>query len=187
MVPTLIAAVVSFLATNIDDILLITFFFGNRVPTSRVVTGQFLGFAALVLCSLLGYVIRFAVPQSWIGLLGIIPILIGLKKLTEINRQTGEDETIPPNFSVSSIAAVTFSNGGDNVGIYTPQFATLDFRHLLVTIITFFILLAAWCALGYFLGNLKLIRRLIERYGTILVPFALIGLGVFIIVHSRTL
>lgn len=187
MLPTVLAAIVSFVATNIDDILLLTFFFGNRVPASRVVIGQFLGFTALVLCSLLGYVIRFALPESWIGLLGIIPIVIGIKKLIDLRRAEEGDEKIRPEFAVTAIAAVTFSNGGDNIGIYAPLFASLDLRHLLVTVITFFLLLAIWCLVGYFLGNLAFIRKLIERYGKIVVPFALIGLGIFILVHAGTL
>ena len=134
--------------------------------------------------SLVGFAARFAVPASWISLLGIVPILIGIKKLTEL-RQKGEPEpTTMRGFSTLSVAAVTFSNGGDNIGIYTPLFASVDLHRLLVTLVVFFLLLVLWCLLGYFLGNISTVRRVIERYGHALVPFVLMGLGIFILVHS---
>src|SRR4029077_21007328 len=46
------------------------------------------------------------------------------------------------------VAAVTFANGGGNIGIYAPLFATSDATHLTVTVLTFYVLLAIWCFLG---------------------------------------
>jgi cadmium resistance protein CadD (predicted permease) len=41
------ASVTTFAATNIDDIVLLTFFFARRVPTRNIVAGQYLGFLRL--------------------------------------------------------------------------------------------------------------------------------------------
>ena len=185
MVTTLIAAVVSFVATNIDDILILTFLFGHGVSPWRVTAGQFLGFGWLVAISLIGYFARMAVPSSWLALLGILPIVIGIKKLIELRQDNESEEPHSTRLSTLSIAAITFSNGGDNIGIYVPLFSSLVLTQLIVTMVVFFVLLAAWCVAGYFLGNIPLVRRSILRYGHMLVPFALIALGIFIIMHLR--
>ena len=65
------------------------------------------------------------------GLLGIAPIVIGIKKLVtfrkknEFNsksKETAQDKK-KNNLTFAAVAAVTFSNGGDNIGVYTPLFA----------------------------------------------------------------
>jgi cadmium resistance protein CadD (predicted permease) len=48
----LAASVTTFAATNLDDLFLLTLFFARRVPTRRIVVGQYLGFAAIVLMSM---------------------------------------------------------------------------------------------------------------------------------------
>jgi cadmium resistance protein CadD (predicted permease) len=44
----LAASMTTFVATNVDDIFLLTVFFVRRVPTRRIVAGPDLGFAARV-------------------------------------------------------------------------------------------------------------------------------------------
>ena len=187
MLATLATAVIAFAATNIDDIFLLTFFFGQGLRLPQVVAGQYLGFTALIIVSLIGYLSRFLVPESWIGLLGFVPIFIGAKKLWELTHRKNDNLNVNRSASVFTIAAVTVSNGGDNIGIYAPLFATSDFVALIITLGVFFVLLATWCAGGYVLGRLPIVRKSIDLYGHIIVPFILIGLGIYILLHSGTL
>ena len=186
MLSTIATAFLSFAATNIDDIFLLTIFFGQRVRPGKVVVGQYLGFIALVVVSLSGYFLRFVVPETWIGILGLLPIVIGLRKLW-VSRRDELGQTTGLDTSILTVAAVTFSNGGDNIGIYVPLFAASDFGRLVITVSVFLILLAVWCLVGYFLGGLPIVRKSIERYGRIIVPVVLIGLGIKIIIDSGTL
>ena len=187
LIPIVGRAIVAFVATNIDDIFILTLFFAQRnLKRWHVVVGQYLGLAALVAISLSGYFARLIIPKTWIGLLGLAPIAIGLKQLfdwsqgkeTDTDRQTHAA-------SVLSVSAVTFANGGDNIGIYVPLFANSDTQTLILTLITFAVLMAIWCGLGYYAGRHPAVERIVERYGHIIVPFVLIGLGVYIIVESR--
>lgn len=192
--PQLLKAVITgsiaFAATNIDDIFVLTLFFAQK--TSRrlyVVVGQYLGFAALVAVSLVGYFAHFIVPREWIGLLGIVPIVIGVKKLIEWKRAKGQNNSSPEKpagVSVFTVAAVTFANGGDNIGIYTPLFAASDAAQLGVILAVFFVLIAVWCVVGYHLGSHHSVGRALDRYGHVIVPFVLIGLGVYIMYESDT-
>lgn len=180
-------AIVAFAATNIDDIFVLTLFFAQKnLRRWHVVVGQYLGLAGLITISLVGYFARLIIPQTWIGLLGLAPIAIGIKKLMDWQREK-ENDTATQNHtaSVFTVATVTFANGGDNIGIYVPLFANSDAPALFITLITFAALIAVWCVVGYYVGNHPAVNRIVDRYGHILVPFVLIGLGIYIILDSR--
>jgi cadmium resistance transport/sequestration family protein len=184
----LATAVIAFAATNIDDIFVLTLFFAQKKMRAwHVVTGQYLGFAALVAVSLIGYFARFIASRQWIGLLGLVPIAIGVKKIIEWRQGKGADREKPAGASVLTVAAVTVANGGDNIGIYTPLFASSEAAQLIVMLSVFFVLIGVWCVVGYFLGNHPAVGHVLELYGHVIVPFVLIGLGIYIILESGTL
>jgi cadmium resistance transport/sequestration family protein len=180
-------AVVAFAATNIDDVFVLTLFFAQKnLKRWHVVVGQYVGLAGLITISLAGYFSRLFIPLNWIGLLGMATIGIGIKMLIDWKRGNDQLQDNRPNAaSVLTVAAVTFANGGDNIGIYVPLFASSDLSALLITLITFAVLIAAWCVAAYYLGNHPAVKRIVDRYGHILVPFVLIGLGIYIIASSR--
>lgn len=126
--------VAAFVATNIDDLLILMAFFANRrFPAYQIVLGQYVGMGLLVTVSLLGLLIALVVPSNLIGLIGLIPIAIGIKELHEL-RKNDEDDEEPHSKLLQSkkiltylpfltVAAVTFS-GGEEIGIYASVFAT---------------------------------------------------------------
>lgn len=114
----------AFIATNIDDIFVLMIFFSNSTfQKGQIVVGQFLGIGLLVALSTLGALLSLVIPQSLIGLLGLIPITIGIIRLTKLSKRN-ISEFEQPNQLVAKwnhitttfmVAAVTFSNGGDNI------------------------------------------------------------------------
>lgn len=85
------------------------------------------------------------------------------------------------------MAVVSFANGGDNIGIYTPLFSSQSVLELVATVAVFLILVARWCVLGYRLAHYPAVDRAMLRYGHLVVPFVMIGLGIYIILESATL
>ncbi len=191
----------AFTATNLDDILILLLFFSqvNAVFRRRhIVFGQFLGFSALVLASLPGFFGSLIFPPDWIGMLGLLPIAIGLSRL--LNPETDDSEaeaeleqsenSFFSNFlspQTYSVAAVTVANGGDNIGIYVPLFASNTLESLAVILAVFFAMVGVWCYAAYRLIQMRAIADTLTRYGNQLVPFVLIGLGMAILVKSGTL
>lgn len=180
-------AIVAFAATNVDDIFVLSLFFAQKnLKRWHVVAGQYLGLGGLIAVSLIGYFARLIIPQTWIGMLGLAPIAIGIKKLNDWKQgKETNTETKTHAASVFTVAAVTFANGGDNIGIYVPLFANSDATALLITLITFGVLVAVWCVVGYYVGTHPSVNRVVDHYGHILVPFVLIALGIYIILDSR--
>lgn len=194
--------ITAFTATNIDDIVILTLFFSQINATLRrrhILVGQYLGFSALIIASLPGFFGGLIVPQSWIRLLGLMPIIIGFISLLKREDDASavvEEETKPSHPSAIAsflspqtynIAAVAFANGSDNVSVYMPLFANCELESLLVIISVFFALVGVWCYAAYKLTKLPAIAQFLTENGSNFVPYILIGLGVFIVMENLTL
>lgn len=191
----------AFTATNLDDIIILMLLFsqvGTAFRRRHIVAGQYLGFGALVLISLSGFFGSLLFPRPWIGLLGVLPIVIGLSQLlsADDDEEDSETDSLPSSVApgmgllspqTASVAAITIANGGDNVGIYMPMFASTDALGLGITLAIFFGLVGVWCGAAYRLTQVGAIAELLTRYGNYLVPFVLMGLGVLILIDSHTL
>jgi len=206
---TILSALGSFIVTNVDDIFVLMLLFsqaraqaqssnggvanmesnGNSIYPRDIVIGQYLGFALLVLISLLATFGVTLIPDQWVGLLGLIPIYLGVKLFIK-----GEDEDEGNILSslnkfnkfYLSVAFITFANGGDNIGIYVPFFSTLDNNQLIITVVTFFIMVAVWCFIGYRLARFRYVSETLEKYGRWIIPIVFIGLGIYIMVENET-
>jgi cadmium resistance transport/sequestration family protein len=197
IIGTVAIAVTAFTATNIDDILILTIFFAqvdSKFRPRHILIGQYLGFALLILASLPGYFGGLIIDHKWIGLLGLLPIAIGIKHLFQKNEEVtvqtcaiseqGKLPLIAPQ--TYHVAAVTFANGGDNIGIYIPLFASSNAVSLSITIATFLVMIAVWCYAAYQFSTHPAIAKFLSQYSDAIVPFVLIALGVYILYESKT-
>ena len=183
----ILGAVIAFTATNIDDLFMLVFFFGNKnFKNSHVVVGQYLGVISLILISSIGYFFKFIIPPSLISLLGIFPILIGIKELIKLKTYKKSDElnqdTEFKRSSIFQVAIITISNGGDNIGIYMPLFASISFSEIITAVFIFMIMIGIWCFISHSLVNHILLSDKIEKYGHIIFPFVLIAIGIYILI-----
>jgi cadmium resistance protein CadD (predicted permease) len=199
-----ITAVTAFVATNVDDLLLLVLFLSQRNRNFRlrhIVAGQYLGFLALVAVSLLGFAGGLAVPKSCRGLAGFVTMGFGDYRLIvgyrdKTSSVAAKMEHLPPPPSVFHglfnpktylVAVATISYGSDNVATYVPLFANANAKELAVMIGIFLCLLAVWCLLAYKLTHHPTATQVLERYGHIFVPLILIGLGLYILLANGTL
>jgi cadmium resistance protein CadD (predicted permease) len=185
--------IAAFAATNIDDIFVLMIFFSSLTfPVRHIVLGQYIGIGLLISISAIGSLIALVVPTHIIGLMGIIPIAIGVKNLIEIrkknnsdSRQIAQDIKKRSYLSFLSVAAVTFSNGGDNIGVYVPLFSKYNTVSQITTFMTVFLAMTAvWCIAAYYFVNHPLVASRIRHIGSILLPFVLVGLGIYIVIES---
>jgi len=188
----LVAAIGVFAATDIDDLLLVMAYFADPGIRRRdVVLGQFLGIGALVAASVLAAVGALFVPEGWTALLGVVPVAIGVQRWRKARRgENASDEDALPSTRARSeilaIAGVTIANGGDNLGVYIPLFAS-DPHRIPFFAAAFAVLTAVWCALAYWLVHHPTLGAAIRRHGQRALPFVLIGLGVYILLGARVL
>lgn len=184
--------IAAFVATNIDDIFILMMFFSSLTfPVRQVILGQFIGIILLIAISALGSLIALVVPTYVIGLMGIAPMAIGIKNLIQVRKKDNSPSRQVVEYkdrsslSFLAVATVTFSNGGDNIGVYVPLFSKYDSLSQITTLTAVFIAMTAvWCITSYYFVNHPLVASKIRHIGNIILPFVLIGLGIYILTES---
>ena len=178
----------AFVASNIDDTFILIVLFSTVAFQARhVFAGQFLGIAVLIIISALGSLIALVVPPFFIGLMGTIPIGIGIHRLIELRHGEERNKEMglinkKSNLPFLAVAAITVSNGGDDIGVFTPLFAKYNAAHEVTALVTILMAMTfVWCIVTYYFVNHPAVANRIKRLGNILTPFVLIGLGVYIL------
>jgi cadmium resistance protein CadD (predicted permease) len=184
-----------FAITNVDDIVVLSLFFGRGAgrhgAATRIVTGQYLGFTAILAITVSAAYGATFLPESAIAYLGLLPLALGLWGAWQAWRQHRQDDSgeQPPESKQDGpkalqVAAVTFANGSDNIGVYLPVFAKAGVGGITVYVAVFLVLVGVWCAAGRFFATRSAIAKVIGRWGYILHPFVLIALGLFILIQG---
>jgi cadmium resistance protein CadD (predicted permease) len=183
-----------FAITNVDDLVVLALFFargaGQPGCARRVVAGQYLGFTAILAAAVAAAVGAAFLPGSAIPYLGLLPLALGLRAAWRAWRdhrrgggggRGGETRGGPKTLEV---ATVTIGNGGDNIGVYVPVFATAGAGGMTVYVVVFLILAGVWCAAGRYLATRPVIARALSRWGHILLPLVLIAIGLLILIQG---
>ncbi len=203
LVTTIISSFIAFTSTNIDDIFILLVLFSQvrtgvikkegrsvrektKMKELHVVIGQYLGFSFIIFLSIIGSLSSFFIPVSWIGLLGFVPIYMGVKGLLSIRSYKSNEVIDNASSSIFKIASITLANGTDNISIYIPMFASQNLNANIVTLVIFYCMLAIWCFISYKLLRAPILAKVLKKNCHIIVPIVLIGLGVFILFHSNT-
>lgn len=192
MVTSLLGAVGLFIATNIDDIIVLSLFFargaGQAGTTLRILTGQYLGFAGILAATILVTLGADAfLPTEAIPYFGLIPLALGLWAAWQAWQGDDDDDDAKvsgKNVSALIVAGVTFANGGDNIGVYVPVFLHVNTATVILYCVVFLILVAGLVLLAKFVATRPPIAEVLERWEGVLFPIVLIGLGIFILVSG---
>lgn len=185
------AAAAVFAGTDVDDLLVLTVLFLGSRTTGRprpwqIWAGQYLGIGVLVAVSAAAAAGLAVVPDRWVGLLGLLPLTIGVVGLVKAVRSRGEGE--PPETVVATgvlaVAGVTIANGADNLSVYTPMFRALGPAATLVTVVVFALGTAVWCLAGSWLGTHPRVVAVLGRWGHWIVPVVFVVLGLAILATS---
>lgn len=196
---TIISAIGVYISTSIDYLIVLIILFAQLSQNKQkwhIYAGQYLSTGLLVGVSLVAaYVVNF-VPEAWmVGLLGLIPIYLGIRFaiVGEGEEEEEEEETIErleqskANQLFWTVTLLTIASGGDNLGIYIPYFASLDWAQTLVALLVFAIGVIIFCELSQVLSSIPLISETIEKYTRIIVPLVFIPLGLYIMYESGTI
>ena len=203
-------------ATTFDDNIYLSMFFSRTNRQFRplhIVVGEFLGFSLLVGLSLSGFLLGRFYDSSWLGLLGLLPISIGVNTLLArqprdrdepemsvpvsagslLQRRPGEAAHRPLTLlqvlrdrRTYQVSAVSIANGGNNIAIYIPLFASSSLPRLAVILLICYAAIGLWCLNSWLLIRQPHTAVLMSRCVARLVPFVLIALGLSILMRSGT-
>jgi cadmium resistance protein CadD (predicted permease) len=198
-------AIAAFAATNIDNLFVLLAFLAEAGgQRRRVIAGQFAGSLALIAGSILLATLLTQLPAGYVGLLGILPIGVGLSKAWTRFRpgQTNQEReaqaaartwaaATPTKASAGSswwtVACVAVANGSDNLAVYVPLYASHSHSESMFISLVFVAMIGLWCAGAVWLVEHPLLGAPIRRYGTALLPLILLVIGASVIVENDTL
>lgn len=176
----------------------IFFAHGAKKPHTlrQILIGQYIGFAAILGITIAGAIgSSLLLPSAFAPWFGLLPIVIGLRAAINSWRSAhgGEaDDEISESaekiaqkpLSIMAVAAVTFANGGDEIGVYLPVFVTASPQEIALYCSVFLVLVSAVVALARFVTSRPSVAEFLERFEVVLFPAVLIALGVGIIVSG---
>jgi cadmium resistance protein CadD (predicted permease) len=180
-------------ATTIDDVLVLAVFFGqakgNRAAIARIVLGEYLGFGAVLAISVIGALGAAQLPPAAIPYLGLVPLLLGLRAAWQAWRQHDNDDDTADvgkasGLGVIQVALISFANGGDNIGVYVPVFAVVGVSATIGYVAVLLLGVAVWCAIGWYFVSRPATTRALSRWGHLLLPVVLIGIGLGILIEG---
>ena len=191
MIQTIVTAAILYIATAFDLLVILLMFFARaktRKEYRDIYIGQYVGSVALIVISLFFAFVLNYVPEKWIlGLLGLIPIYLGIK-VAIYGDSDGEErakkELNEKGLSklVGTIAIVTIAScGADNIGLFVPYFVTLSVTNLLITLFVFLVLIFFLVFTAQKLANIPGVGEVVEKFSRWIMAVIYIALGLFII------
>ena len=197
MITTILTAAAVYVATGIDYLVILILLFSQikKGQEKHIWIGKYIGTILVIGASLLVALgVANLIPQQWvIGLLGLLPLYLGIK--IWIKGEEDEDEgKILSIFSSDrfnqlwvSVTFIVLASSADDFSIYVPYFTTLNATEILVTIIVILIMIGVLLYVGYRLAHLNFVSEKIEKYERWIVPIVFIGLGIYIMLENGTL
>ena len=194
MIQNIVTSIILYSGTAVDLLIILMLFFAKRKSRKDIINiylGQFLGSVSLILLSLLfAFVLHYIPSKEILGLLGLIPIFLGLKVLF-LGDSDGEaiaKEGLRKDNKnlIFLVAMITFAScGADNIGIFVPYFITLNLADLIVALLTFLVMIYLLVFSAQKLAQLPSVGETLEKYSRWFIAVVYLGLGIYILIENN--
>ena len=195
MIQNVVTSIILYSGTAVDLLIILMLFFAKRKSRKDIINiylGQFLGSVSLILLSLLfAFVLNYIPSKEILGLLGLIPIFLGLKVLL-LGDSDGEaiakDGLRKDNKNlIFLVAMITFAScGADNIGVFVPYFTTLNSANLIVALLTFLVMIYLLVFSAQKLAQVSSVGETLEKYSRWFVAVVYLGLGIYILIGNNS-
>jgi cadmium resistance protein CadD (predicted permease) len=182
----------AYIGTSLDNLILLTAFYSRYISHAKLVTAGYIG--GMILIGLLIFIIGEAgdlIPVAYLGSLGVIPIVIGVKGLVEQfhKRLPGDPEAAIANGGRTVFLSVLLTQLGNSTDtIITFSVLQFDSKDTMDYVIsgTFVLMAFVFAGIGYYAIKHQKLQGFLARYGRWLTPFILILVGIYIINDTAT-
>lgn len=190
MAASLFTSIIAYISTNIDDIFVVMILLAQAAKGTkgRLIAGHFWGVGLITVVSMLGAFGLQNLPLKYVGILGLVPIGLGIKAWLDYKKGADDDDA-PDAQAVSllSMAMITVGNGADNVGVYIPLFTGFSGAERIGAVVVFTFMTALWVFFANSLAEFPKIKTAVAKYKHIVIPAVFILLGIYIIMDSGLL
>ncbi|MEY2045702.1 CadD family cadmium resistance transporter, partial [Streptococcus pyogenes] len=190
-----VTSIILYSGTAVDLLIILMLFFAKRKSRKDIINiylGQFLGSVSLILLSLLfAFVLDYIPSKEILGLLGLIPIFLGLKVLL-LGDSDGEaiaKEGLRKDNKnlIFLVAMITFAScGADNIGVFVPYFTTLNLANLIVALLTFLVMIYLLVFSAQKLAQVPSVGEILEKYSRWFIAVVYLGLGIYILIENNS-
>lgn len=195
MIQNIVTSIILYSGTAVDLLIILMLFFAKRKSRKDIINiylGQFLGSVSLIFLSLLfAFVLNYIPSKEILGLLGLIPIFLGLKVLL-LGDSDGEaiakDGLRKDNKNlIFLVAMITFAScGADNIGVFVPYFTTLNLANMIVTLLTFLVMIYLLIFSAQKLAQVPSVEETLEKYSRWFIAVVYLGLGMYILIENNS-
>ena len=195
MIQNVVTSIILYSGTAVDLLIILMLFFAKRKSRKDIINiylGQFLGSVSLILLSLLfAFVLDYIPSKEILGLLGLIPIFLGLKVLL-LGDSDGEaiaKEGLRKDNKnlIFLVAMITFAScGADNIGVFVPYFITLNLANLIVALLTFLVMIYLLVFSAQKLAQVPSVGETLEKYSRWFIAIVYLGLGIYILIENNS-
>ena len=195
MIQNVVTSIILYSGTAVDLLIILMLFFAKRKSRKDIINiylGQFLGSVSLILLSLLfAFVLNYIPSKEILGLLGLIPIFLGLKVLL-LGDSDGEaiakDGLRKDNKNlIFLVAMITFAScGADNIGVFVPYFITLNLANLIVALLTFLVMIYLLVFSAQKLAQVSSVGETLKKYSRWFIAVVYLGLGIYILIENNS-
>ncbi|ENS9746050.1 CadD family cadmium resistance transporter [Neisseria gonorrhoeae] len=195
MIQNVVTSIILYSGTAVDLLIILMLFFAKKKSRKDIINiylGQFLGSVSLILLSLLfAFVLDYIPSKEILGLLGLIPIFLGLKVLL-LGDSDGESiakEGLRKDNKnlIFLVAMITFAScGADNIGVFVPYFTTLNLANLIVALLTFLVMIYLLVFSAQKLAQVPSVGETLEKYSRWFVAVVYLGLGIYILIENNS-
>lgn len=195
MVQNVVTSIILYSGTAVDLLIILMLFFAKRKSRKDIINiylGQFLGSVSLIFLSLLfAFVLNYIPSKEILGLLGLIPIFLGLKVLL-LGDSDGEaiaKEGLRKDNKnlIFLVAMITFAScGADNIGVFVPYFTTLNLANLIVALLTFLVMIYLLVFSAQKLAQVSSVGEILEKYSRWFIAVVYLGLGIYILIENNS-
>lgn len=195
MIQNIVTSIILYSGTAVDLLIILMLFFAKRKSRKDIINiylGQFLGSVSLIFLSLLfAFVLNYIPSKEILGLLGLIPIFLGLKVLF-LGDSDGEaiakDGLRKDNKNlIFLVAMITFAScGADNIGVFVPYFTTLNLANLIVALLTFLVMIYLMVFSAQKLAQVSSVGETLEKYSRWFIAVVYLGLGMYILIENNS-
>jgi cadmium resistance protein CadD (predicted permease) len=183
-----------FIATNMDNLLVLVMLLGANARRRSAVLLGFLCSAIAVICvSALGVAVEGMVGPGLIGYLGVVPLLLGFHMLYRSwsGGHAADEEfeslanSAEPKIWLSTFILM-FSNSGDSVAVFLPLLAESGRSALLLIVCSYLAMAIVWAGLSYLISGHQGLARRLEHRAEKIVPWIMITVGIYILMDTAT-
>ncbi len=170
---------ITFLGVNLDFFFILLLLL-KKHKLGSVMMGYLIGLWTLLILSFsVGQILDRFLPEWVLGLLGFLPIYMALKDEDEDAKEVNHKSPVV-------ITLITYLSvcAGCNLALFLPVLSTISAIQIIEVIAVLTILSILIILIIKWIGNIKVVNDLMEKYGEILTKVVYIGVGIYVLFDS---